>query len=56
MILHNHIAGHIVITDFGLAKEIDPDNGTSTFCGTPEYLGKDKHQISYHCISHPIFR
>jgi len=32
--------GHVVITDFGLSKEINPEEGTSTFCGTPEYLGK----------------
>ena len=32
--------GHIIITDFGLSKEIIPEEGTPTFCGTPEYLGK----------------
>jgi serum/glucocorticoid-regulated kinase 2 len=33
--------GNITITDFGLSKEIKDDEGTHTFCGTPEYLGKD---------------
>lgn len=29
--------GHIVLTDFGLCKEgLEPDDTTSTFCGTPE--------------------
>jgi serine/threonine protein kinase len=32
--------GHIIITDFGLSKEIIPEEGTPTFCGTPEYLGR----------------
>jgi len=33
--------GYITITDFGLSKEITPDEGTHTFCGTPEYLAPE---------------
>jgi len=32
--------GHVVITDFGLSKEV-MDDGTHTFCGTPEYLAPE---------------
>jgi serine/threonine protein kinase len=33
--------GHICLTDFGLAKQVDPDNPfASTFVGTPDYIGK----------------
>lgn len=32
--------GHVVLTDFGLCKEgIRAKDTTTTFCGTPEYLG-----------------
>jgi len=30
--------GHIVLTDFGLSKELSTNNRTSTLCGTPVYL------------------
>ncbi|KAA0199388.1 Serine/threonine-protein kinase Sgk1-B [Fasciolopsis buskii] len=34
--------GHIVLTDFGLCKEmLDQGDRTSSFCGTPEYLAPE---------------
>jgi serum/glucocorticoid-regulated kinase 2 len=33
--------GHVCLTDFGLSKEMEPDNKAHTFCGTPEYLAPE---------------
>jgi len=34
--------GFLKVTDFGLSKELtDPDEGTQTFCGTPEYIAPE---------------
>ena len=33
--------GHIKLTDFGLAKEIDDESGAKTFCGTAEYIAPE---------------
>jgi tRNA A-37 threonylcarbamoyl transferase component Bud32 len=33
--------GHVILTDFGLAKDVAPDEKTNTFCGTPEYLAPE---------------
>eukprot|EP01130_Rhizamoeba_saxonica_P005468 TRINITY_DN2188_c0_g1_i1.p1 TRINITY_DN2188_c0_g1~~TRINITY_DN2188_c0_g1_i1.p1 ORF type:complete len:698 (-),score=167.40 TRINITY_DN2188_c0_g1_i1:73-2166(-) len=30
--------GHVVLTDFGLSKELEDDSTTQTLCGTPVYL------------------
>jgi len=34
--------GHVILTDFGLAKEqVETDDGASTFCGTMEYMAPE---------------
>ncbi|OHS99266.1 AGC family protein kinase [Tritrichomonas foetus] len=35
------IDGHLKLTDFGMVKELEEKNSTSTFCGTPEYLSPE---------------
>ncbi|RNF26246.1 rac serine-threonine kinase [Trypanosoma conorhini] len=41
--------GHVVLTDFGLAKrEIADDARTHTFCGTPEYMAPELVRKSGH--------
>merc|ERR1712087_662164 len=40
-ILLDH-TGHVCLTDFGLSKDLGPDNEDAhTFCGTPEYLAPE---------------
>jgi len=33
--------GHVCLTDFGLSKDMDPNDKAHTFCGTPEYLAPE---------------
>ena len=33
--------GYLVLTDFGLAKILEKDEETDTFCGTPEYMAPE---------------
>lgn len=33
--------GHMCLTDFGLAKDVQEGEKTDTFCGTPEYLAPE---------------
>eukprot|EP01129_Flabellula_baltica_P010457 TRINITY_DN4421_c0_g1_i1.p1 TRINITY_DN4421_c0_g1~~TRINITY_DN4421_c0_g1_i1.p1 ORF type:complete len:460 (-),score=86.96 TRINITY_DN4421_c0_g1_i1:43-1422(-) len=34
-------SGHIVLTDFGLSKELEEEELTDSFCGTPEYFAPE---------------
>ena len=47
-------AGHLRLTDFGLSKEgvsgTGAEDGTTTFCGTPEYLAPEILANKYVCI------
>jgi len=40
--------GHICLTDFGLAKELEDGKDATTFCGTPEYLAPEIVQNKGH--------
>lgn len=40
--------GHIVLTDFGLAKEIDESSRTNSLCGTMEYMAPEIIQAKGH--------
>lgn len=33
--------GYVMLTDFGLAKTMNQDEVTHSFCGTPEYLAPE---------------
>jgi len=33
--------GHVCLTDFGLSKDVAPEDKAHTFCGTPEYLAPE---------------
>jgi len=33
--------GHVCLTDFGLSKDLAPEDKSHTFCGTPEYLAPE---------------
>lgn len=41
--------GHICLTDFGLAKELEPDeeDGLKTICGTNEYMAPEVSTKQY---------
>ncbi|KAK9719637.1 Serine/threonine-protein kinase Sgk2 [Basidiobolus ranarum] len=55
--------GHIRLVDFGLAKQILGDDGTtSTFCGTPEYLAPEVLQhrsydktVDWYCLGAVLY-
>jgi serum/glucocorticoid-regulated kinase 2 len=41
-------SGHVCLTDFGLAKEMEAGDKAHTFCGTPEYLAPEIVQALGH--------
>ena len=43
--------GYLKIIDFGLAKMLDSDSTTKTYCGTPEYLAPEMISQSGHNFS-----
>jgi len=43
--------GYLKIIDFGLAKMLDQDGATKTYCGTPEYLAPEMIQQVGHNFS-----
>lgn len=40
--------GHIKLTDFGLSKDLDNEDKTNTFCGTPEYASPEVIKRDYY--------
>ena len=43
--------GYIKLADFGLAKFLQPDQSTKSFCGTAEYLAPEILDMSGHGFS-----
>jgi len=39
--------GHVVLTDFGLAKRVKGDTHTNSMCGTMEYMVRRAHTPVY---------
>jgi serum/glucocorticoid-regulated kinase 2 len=43
--------GHLCLTDFGLAKHLNPNESTHSFVGTPEYLAPEMIEGTGHSMS-----